>query len=488
MARNKRAAYPALGIPATRTARLTALANVLVLGATAAFTMPDGTRAIAASKSVARTVKSAQATTARLVEIATNGSAARSLTGWTSRSHSGGVAVKRVTGLTGPFPVTTGVRISRSGGTGTWAYALTALKSPQTAFTVGKTYTMSGWVRDLAASGRPIGLLLGNANYQHRPTTTAEYPRFIDTGWHYVSRSFICTAPGFADTAFYLGLPASGSFDFQLTGLSVRAAPMPAPARMAVPPSTVVSFAGAAGTAPDARTWNYELGGHGWGNGEAQTYTSRATNVRLDGTGKLRITARRETFTGPDDITRTFTSARITTKGKLAVAPGSYVEAPITAPTGAGLWPAFWLLGTDIDKVGWPASGELDIFEGVGARPTMAHSAAHMAASDNPKTDFPYGWGEAGGTTDLGEPVDARAHKYGVYFDAGTVRFYIDRRPTMSLWAADALATGRTWPFGGPQYMILNVAVSGEVDTTATAFPREMAVGPISIWNTGLPF
>ncbi|MFC3381105.1 family 16 glycosylhydrolase [Couchioplanes azureus] len=483
-----RAASPALGAPATRTARLTALANLLVLGATAALTMPDGTQAVAASTSPARTVRSAQATTADLVEIAANGSAATSLTGWTVRSQSGGVTINRVTGLAGAFPGTTGVRISRSGGTGTWAYALTALKSPQTAFVVGRTYTMSGWVRDLTGSGRPIGLLLGNANYQHRPTTTAEYTKFTDTGWHYVSRTFVCTAPGFADTAFYLGLPANGSFDFQLTGLSVRAAAMPAPARSAAPPSTVVAFAGAAGTAPDARTWNYEIGGHGWGNGEAQTYTSRASNVRLDGTGKLRITARRETLTGPDGVTRKFTSARITTKGKLAVAPGSYLEASITAPTGTGLWPAFWLLGTNIDKVGWPASGELDIFEGVGSRPTMAHSAAHMAAAGNPRADFPYGWGEAGGSTDLGEPLDARSHTYGVYFDAHTVRFYIDRKPTMTLWAADALATGRTWPFTGSQYVILNVAVSGEVDTSATAFPREMAVGPISIWNTGLPF
>ncbi|MEV6597201.1 family 16 glycosylhydrolase [Actinoplanes sp. NPDC051346] len=486
MARNKRAGTT--GATKTRTARLTALANVLVIGATAALTMPDGTRAIAASKAVAHSVRSVRATTVDLMEIVANGSAATSLTGWTSRSHSGGVGIQRVTGLAGSFPGTTGVRISRSGGTGTWAYALATLKSPETAFTVGTTYTMSGWIRDLTGSGRTIGLLLGNANYQHRPTTTAEYTKFTDTNWHYVSRTFIATAPGFADTALYLGLPASGSFDFQLTDLSVRPAPMPAPARTVAPPSRVVSFAGAAGTAPDAGTWNYEIGGHGWGNGEAQTYTSRTSNVQLDGTGRLKITARRETLTGPDGITRKFTSARITSKGKLAVAPGSYVEASLTAPTGPGLWPAFWMLGTTIDTVGWPASGELDIFEGIGGRPTMAHSAAHMATAANLKIDLPYGWGEAGGTTDLGEPVDARSHTYGVYFDSKTVRFYIDRKPTMTLWAADALATGRTWPFGGSQYLILNVAVSGEVDTSATAFPKDMTVGPISIWNTGVPF
>jgi beta-glucanase (GH16 family) len=219
-----------------------------------------------------------------------------------------------------------------------------------------------------------------------------------------------------------------------------------------------------------------------------QTYTSHISNAQLDGRGRLKIIVRRQTYKGHDGYARDFTSARITTKGKVLIAPGSYLEASITAPTGAGLWPAFWTLGSNIDRVGWPASGELDIFEGTGSQPTLAKAAAHVAAQGNPAVDMQYGWGEAGGTTNLGMPLDARSHIFGVYFDAKMVRFYIDRQPTMSLWAEDAAASGRTWPFGGSQYLLLNVAIARGVDTSGTEFPKNMTVGPISVWSAGVPF
>ena len=84
--------------------------------------------------------------------------------------------------------------------------------------------------------------------------------------------------------------------------------------------------------------------------------------------------------------------------------------------------------------------------------------------------------------------MDAGRHLYGVYFDSRTVRFYVDRRPTMSLWASDALASGRTWPFGKSFFLLVNVAIAGGVDTSATTFPRTMTVGPITVWKGGVPF
>lgn len=259
------------------------------------------------------------------------------------------------------------------------------------------------------------------------------------------------------------------------------------PGREVPPPDLTIAFAGPAGEPPDKAVWRPEVGGNGWGNGELQTYTADPANAHLDGSGRLVITARRERRTGPDGITRDYTSARLTTEGRFNVASGSYVEASIVAPTGTGVWPAFWLAGANFAQVGWPASGELDIFEGWGAQPTVAHSAVHLAAIGNPHEHRQYGWGEPGGTTDLGTPLDRGAHRYGVYFDSRVARFYIDRKPTMTVWARDAAAAGSAWPFGRPQHLLLNVAVAGG-QRPSDGFPKSMFVGDVKIWKGGIPF
>lgn len=255
------------------------------------------------------------------------------------------------------------------------------------------------------------------------------------------------------------------------------------PATVPGPPSRVLSFAGPAGAAPDPAQWNHDIGS-GWGDAELQTYTGDTANAAVDGGGNLVITARRD---GPPDAER-YTSARLNTRGKVSVAPGSYLESSIRAPGGTGVWSAFWLLGDDIEEVGWPGCGELDVLEVLGSDPTVALSATHQAARDDPDRDTQYGWDEPGASVDLGVPLDAVAHTYGVYFDAGQVSFYIDRREHLTVTAADALAAGRTWPFGGSFFIVLNVAVGGLEDPAATSFPRAMTVGAVSIWQGGTPF
>src|SRR6185369_1263761 len=121
-------------------------------------------------------------------------------------------------------------------------------------------------------------------------------------------------------------------------------------------------FDGPAGSAPSSSKWGYDIGGGGWGNNELETYTSRTQNASLDGDGNLVISVIKETFTGPDRITREYTSARLLTKGKFEQRYGGFA-ARMKLPFGEALWPAFWMLGNDIDKVGWPGSGEIDIME-----------------------------------------------------------------------------------------------------------------------------
>ena len=127
-------------------------------------------------------------------------------------------------------------------------------------------------------------------------------------------------------------------------------------------------FNGAAGTSPSGSNWTAEQGGNGWGNNELQSYTNRPQNVSHDGAGNLAITARKETYTGPDGNTRGYTSARIHTKGKFSFTYGR-LEARIRIPAGQGLWPAFWGLGDDVWDVGWPNCGEIDVMEALGNNP-----------------------------------------------------------------------------------------------------------------------
>jgi beta-glucanase (GH16 family) len=104
----------------------------------------------------------------------------------------------------------------------------------------------------------------------------------------------------------------------------------------------------------DTMNWHFEIGGNGWGNREQEYY--QPANATVTG-GYLVITGKREKVAD-----NAYTSARMTTQHKHAFRYGK-IEARIQIPVGQGLWPAFWMLGANIDSVGWPACGETDIME-----------------------------------------------------------------------------------------------------------------------------
>ncbi len=419
-----------------------------------------------------------------------NSSANSGLAGWDARADVGPIQLRTTHFDQAPEGFSSGVELRRAADEQrAWARAIISLKDPTGFLRVGQGYRARVFVRDVTASGQTVGLLLGNENFEHRPTLEARYVSLDDDQWHELVLDFICTKPAAADTGIYLALPTSGPINLHITGVSLQQSDLAVPPTVDGQASRVLDFSGAAGAAPDPTVWNHEVGGGGWGNNELQTHTASRRNSALDGRGQLRITAREEDLTGPDGIPRKYTSARLTSKDKVEVPPGSYVEAPIIAPVGKGVWPAFWLLGSNIDEVGWPACGELDILEVVGSNPGTVHNAIHTAAVDDPKKDMPYGNGdEGGGSTKLRMPVDSRSHRYGVYFDKDLIVFYIDQQPTLTYTAAAARASGRTWPFDKDQFIILNVAVGGRESPEGTPFPRVMQVGAISIWDGGVPF
>jgi beta-glucanase (GH16 family) len=123
----------------------------------------------------------------------------------------------------------------------------------------------------------------------------------------------------------------------------------------------------------DPSKWEYVVGGNGFGNRELEYYTGRARNLYLEN-GMLTIQALKEDYSGADGVKRSFTSARIQTKGKFAQAYGKF-EARIKIPYGQGIWPAFWMMGDAAAE--WPANGEIDIMENIGREPAMVHGTVH---------------------------------------------------------------------------------------------------------------
>ncbi len=240
-------------------------------------------------------------------------------------------------------------------------------------------------------------------------------------------------------------------------------------------------FNGPNGSAIDSSKWSFDIGGSGWGNNELETYTSRSANSVLEG-GMLVIKALRETFTGPDGITRNYTSARLLTKNKFSQAYGRF-EARIKIPYGQGIWPAFWMLGDNIDTAHWPNCGEIDIMENIGREPSIVHGTFH-------------GPGYSGGsgisaayTLPNGQRFSDDFHTFAVEWEPNVMRFYVDGLLYKTRTPAD-LPSGTSWVFDHPFFIILNVAVGGtwpgNPDAT-TVFPQQMLVDYVRVYQRSSP-
>ncbi len=229
-------------------------------------------------------------------------------------------------------------------------------------------------------------------------------------------------------------------------------------------------FDGPAGTPPSPDKWKHDVGGDGWGNEQLEFDTARPENASMDGEGHLVITARKERYQGKD-----YTSARINTSGRLDRAYGRY-EARLQLPVGRGIWPAFWMLGSDVGTVGWPDCGEIDIMEYRGQLPSIVRGSLH-------------GPGYSGGNNLGQEHVSAGVklnedfHVYAVEWEPERIRWFLDG--TMFFEATPAKLPGKKWVFDHPHFIILNVAVGGNfvgpVDRT-TVFPQQMKVDYVRVY------
>ncbi|MBT8186816.1 MAG: glycoside hydrolase family 16 protein [Croceitalea sp.] len=225
--------------------------------------------------------------------------------------------------------------------------------------------------------------------------------------------------------------------------------------------------------APNPAIWANDIGrgpnGDGWGNQELQYYTDRTENVTVQN-GVLLITARQESFEDAQ-----YTSARLLTKNLFEQQYGRF-EARILLPSGQGIWPAFWMLGADIDENPWPAAGEIDIMEYRGQNPSELIGSVH-------------GPGYNGGNAISkaynlqNDRFDTGFHIFGIEWGPEYVNFYVDDVLYNQITPEDV--TG-PWVFDKPFFILMNLAVGGSFvgsPNTETVFPQTMLVDYVRVYE-----
>ena len=221
----------------------------------------------------------------------------------------------------------------------------------------------------------------------------------------------------------------------------------------------------------NTNNWNYDIGGSGWGNHELEYYTNSTNNSYLSN-GKLVIEARQDTI-GSNN----YTSARMNTSGKQSFKYGR-IDIRAKIPVSHGMWPALWMLGSNISTSPWPACGETDIMELIGSSPNRVVGSIHWAQADG-----------SSGTVNNAYFLNSgdfsqQFHVFSLIWRMNYVQIIVDGIPYMT--ATNSNITSGTWPFNAPFFFILNVAVGGDwpgpPDST-TIFPQRMYVDYVRVFQ-----
>ena len=234
-------------------------------------------------------------------------------------------------------------------------------------------------------------------------------------------------------------------------------------------------FDGPAGSPPSSKHWSHNLGGGGWGNNELESYTDGGSNSFLDGKGHLIIEARKEKTKGADGIECEYSSARLVSQGKFSQKYGR-VEARIKVPQGKGVWPAFWMLGDNINKVGWPKCGEIDILESIEVVAKTAHGTLHGPG---------YSGGEA-----ISKQFESKTgladafHIYAIEWSPKEIKWFIDDHCYSTV--TPETVKGHDWVFDQPFFMILNLAIGGNwpgYPDASTTFPQRLIIDYVKVYK-----
>lgn len=222
---------------------------------------------------------------------------------------------------------------------------------------------------------------------------------------------------------------------------------------------------------PDTAKWDYNTGGHGWGNQELQYYTGRPENARVE-EGKLIIQARKEVYD-----TSNYTSARLVSKMKGDWLYGR-IEVMAKLPSGLGTWPAIWMLPTDWEYGGWPESGEIDIMEHVGHNPGYIHGTVHTEA-------YNHMIGTQKGDNIYIQDATSEFHLYAIDWTPEKIDFFIDDSLYFNFPKPED--DYKKWPFDKRFHLILNIAVGGswggQKGVDDSIFPQSMEVDYVRVYQ-----
>jgi len=221
------------------------------------------------------------------------------------------------------------------------------------------------------------------------------------------------------------------------------------------------------GTALNNAYWNYEQGGGGWGNSELQVYTNQPENSFVKD-GYLTIKAVKNPYN------ETYTSARLTTKGKKEFTYGR-IDIRAKLPVGQGIWPALWTLGGNISTVSWPSCGEIDIMEYLGHDPNTVYGTIHYNESGHKYKGSRY-------TVPDTAAYDKKFHVFTIIWQESSIEWFVDYRNYYTVTPS----TINFEAFYLPQFFIFNVAVGGVwpgYPNATTVFPQSMIVDYVRVFQ-----
>lgn len=271
----------------------------------------------------------------------------------------------------------------------------------------------------------------GNVNFAASATNATSYDYDFGNGVYQTVASGTVT----------YRYPASGNYNVNVTAKSSTGNTVSKSVKVTVSVAQTLVWSEEFNTpgAPDPAKWGYDIGAGGWGNNELQYYTNRSDNSVVSN-GTLKITAKKEAFSGS-----AYTSARLLTKNKFATKYGK-IEVRAKLPAGVGTWPAIWMLGSNIDAVGWPACGEIDIMEHKGSDQNRVYGTLHHPGHSGGNGD--------GSTTNV-PTATTDFNVYAVEWSASVIKFSVNGSVFYTFNNTSAS------PFNQNFFIILNFAMGG---------------------------
>ena len=225
------------------------------------------------------------------------------------------------------------------------------------------------------------------------------------------------------------------------------------------------------GNTINPNNWSFESGNNnGWGNNELENYTNRTQNAFVSN-GNLILEARQENYQG-----NFYTSARMITKNKQNFTYGR-IDIRAKLPRGQGIWPALWMLGSNIDQVGWPACGEIDMMELLGQQPDKVYGTIHWGSSPSTHASFGTNYVLSSGS------FDQQFHVYSMLWQQDSIKMYIDDQ---QFFAATKSNVSGNYPFNSNFFFIFNIAVGGNfpgAPDNTTTFPQRMVIDYVRVFQ-----